>query len=261
MKIMERISLILAWIACAGMITPVAVFGQQPKADYATRIQDVALSSGVFTGQVVDHQGNALANTAIVVGQQGTQVAKAVTNANGRFQVSGLNGGVYQIAAGNAISVCRVWHENAAPPIATDGLLVVSDANIVRGQCNTCNTGGYAGGGYAGGGYAGGGYGVGAPVAGGPVQGGPVQGGPVAGAPGGYVVNGPGGGGYVGGGYADGAIVDGGACGPACCPPEPCGKGGGVLGLIANPWFVGAVVAAAIAIPLAVNDDDDDDAS
>ncbi len=36
-----------------------------------------------------------------------------------------------------------------------------------------------------------------------------------------------------------------------------CGPGGGVLGFLANPWVLAAIVAAAIAIPLALDDDDD----
>ena len=226
MKIMDRFTLVMAWIACAGMITPISVFGGQPVASQQTRIQDVALTSGTFAGQVVDHQGNAIAGAAVIVAQQGTQVTQTVTDENGRFQVSKLAGGVYQITAANTINVCRVWSESTAPPIATDGLLVVSNSNVVRGQCNTCDNGG--------------GYAVGAPVNGG------------------YVVNGP-----VNGGYVDGGYVDAGACGPACdsCGDAGCAGGcggGGVLGFISNPWFIGAVVAAAIAIPIAVSDDDDD---
>jgi hypothetical protein len=43
--------------------------------------------------------------------------------------------------------------------------------------------------------------------------------------------------------------------GNAC---NPCGSGGGgLLGVLANPWVLAAIVAAAIAIPLALDDDDD----
>jgi hypothetical protein len=42
-----------------------------------------------------------------------------------------------------------------------------------------------------------------------------------------------------------------GACGGAC------GGGCGPLALLMNPWVIGAAVAAAIAIPLALDDDDD----
>jgi hypothetical protein len=240
MKIMDRFTLVLAWIACAGMISPISVFGGQPVAPQQTRIQDVALNSGTFAGQVVDHQGAAIAGAAVTVGQPGAAAVSTVTDASGRFEVANLAGGVYQITAADTISVCRIWAENSAPPVATDGLLVVSNSHVVRGQCNTCNTGG--------------GYVAGAPVEGGYVVNGPMQGGPMQGGP-------------VQGGYVDGGYIDGGACGPACgpacadCGPVAGGGRGGVVGIISNPWFVGAVIAAAIAIPLAVSDNDDDDAS
>jgi hypothetical protein len=39
---------------------------------------------------------------------------------------------------------------------------------------------------------------------------------------------------------------------------DPCGGGGGgLLGVLANPWVLAGIVAAAIAIPLALDDDDD----
>jgi hypothetical protein len=37
---------------------------------------------------------------------------------------------------------------------------------------------------------------------------------------------------------------------------DPCG-GGGLLGVLANPWVLAGIVAAAIAIPLLLDDDDD----
>jgi hypothetical protein len=229
MKIMDRFALVMAWIACTGMISPISVFGGQPVVSQQAQIQDVSLNSGTFAGQVVDQQGRPIAGAAVSLSQQGAGGVDTVTDASGRFQVSNLAGGVYQITAADTITVCRIWAENSAPPVATDGLLVVSQRDVVRGQCNTCNTGGY-------------------------VTGAPVEGG--------YVVGSP-----VPGGYVDGGYIEGGACGPDCGPA--CGDGGpvaggghgGFVGLISNPWFVGAVVAAAIAIPLAVSDSDDDDAS
>jgi hypothetical protein len=54
-----------------------------------------------------------------------------------------------------------------------------------------------------------------------------------------------------------------GQCGDACGQCGPCvagqsfgGPGQGLLGLLANPWFVTAAVAAAVAIPLSIDDDD-----
>ncbi len=44
-----------------------------------------------------------------------------------------------------------------------------------------------------------------------------------------------------------------GTCGGSC---DACGVAGGPLGLLMNPFVIGAAVAAAIAIPLALDDDD-----
>ena len=63
--------------------------------------------------------------------------------------------------------------------------------------------------------------------------------------------------------HVDGAVQRGqctvdsctGTCGGTC---GACKGKCGPLGLLMNPWVIGAAVAAAIAIPLAVNDDDDD---
>ena len=37
------------------------------------------------------------------------------------------------------------------------------------------------------------------------------------------------------------------------------GQGGTVLGMLGNPWIVGAIIATAIAVPVAIEADDDDD--
>lgn len=212
---MKRIATVLAWIACVGMVSPAAVFGEQSVVNTASRVHDVALSTGgTLCGQVVDQQGNAVSNVPVSIVGDSTQ-AQVQTDGDGRFQAA-VTGGTYQVAAGGSVLALRAWSENTAPPVATEGVLVVCDSNIVRGQCNTCNNG-------------------------------PVAGPPMAG---GYMVGPP-------------AAACGDVCGPPVCGPAPgCGTcGGGFLGFISNPWVVGAVVAAAIAIPLAVANDDNDNAS
>ena len=78
----------------------------------------------------------------------------------------------------------------------------------------------------------------------------------------------------VRGQYGPGPMIDGGCgpagCGPACgpgCGPgcgDPCGGpgcGGGRFSWFANPWVIGAAIAAAIVIPVALSNNDDDSAS
>ena len=68
--------------------------------------------------------------------------------------------------------------------------------------------------------------------------------------------------GQYGPGPGPGPMVDGGCAGgcPGGC--DPCGGYGcGSFGWLANPWVIGAAVAAAIIIPVALSDDDDDSAT
>ena len=109
------------------------------------------------------------------------------TNGDGVFQVPGLKGGIYQISCDQNHSIYRVWSTNAAPPSASNGVLIIQPDSVQRGQCaEGCAPG------------------------------------TVVGGPGGYV-------------------------------PGPTAHQG-MLGLLANPWIVGAAVAVAIAVPLALDD-------
>ena len=61
-------------------------------------VRDIALrEGGLLRGQVVDAAGTPQLNTKVVIAKQSGIVASLTTNAAGRFEVAGLNGGVYQI--------------------------------------------------------------------------------------------------------------------------------------------------------------------
>lgn len=151
-------------------------------------IHDVALqSNGVLVGQVVDGQGQGLAGSVVSVAKQNTKIAQVRTDEQGRFQVAGLTGGVHQVSMAGQTSSCRLWAPRTAPPAAQQGLMLVEQADIVRGQC-----------------------GCGTPVSG---------------------------------------------CG--CGVYGRGAGGGGIAGWMANhPVLVAGGIAAAIAVPLAVDDDD-----
>jgi hypothetical protein len=147
-----------------------AAAGQATGANATVAVQDVALQAGgVLQGQVLDVQGRPVAAAAVTVMQQGQVVRQAQSDASGRFSVAGLKGGLYQIATAQGGAVYRAWTAEAAPPAATNGVLIVNGDSVVRGGMNHS----------------------------------------------------------------------------------------GPLGFLANPWVLGAIVAAAIAIPLALHDDDD----
>ena len=108
--------------------------------------------------------------------------------------------------APQAYGMYRVWTGQAAPPSATESVLLVQQGEVVRGQYVD-------------------------PYGGAPAD---PYGGPMMGD----------------------------ACGP-CGPPPACGPLRSLwpeessCGFLANPWVIGGAIAAAIAIPLALSDNDD----
>lgn len=105
------------------------------KATVKQSVLDVSLDkAGNLTGFVVDSQGKPLANEAVSVLQGRTVVAKATTDAKGRFQVTGLKGGVYGIQSAKGMMAYRVWTTTAAPKASKQFAVVVKDNNLVRAQ-------------------------------------------------------------------------------------------------------------------------------
>lgn len=151
--------------------------------------RDVALhEGGVLMGQALNAQGIAIAGVQVNVLASSKEIARVQTDKDGMFRVAGLTGGVHLVDVGGQQGVYRLWAPSTAPPAAQRGLMLVTDTDVVRGQC-----------------------GCGTPVCGSPV------------------------------------------CG-SCCG----GGGGGIGGWMANhPLITAGAIATAIAVPLAVDDDDD----
>ena len=109
--------------------------GQPAPTQAVADIGDVALAAGgVFTGQVVDAQGIPQAGVPLVIGQQQRFVATATTDAQGRFSIHGLQGGIYQVTAGENMKNLRLWAADTAPPSAQKSAMLVSGSQVVRGQ-------------------------------------------------------------------------------------------------------------------------------
>jgi hypothetical protein len=101
----------------------------------AGRIADVALAEdGVLHGIVVDSQATVVPRVQVSMIQGDREVARTVSDAEGRFALHAMRGGVYQISAGTGISAYRVWTAPTAPPAATRIALVNARPQIVRGQ-------------------------------------------------------------------------------------------------------------------------------
>ena len=138
------------WLACLGMILPESALAAsgpdavQPLPSTVGTptppVSDVALQDGgILAGQVLDRQGVPLAGAPVVLRQNDVEVASTATDANGQFHVSGLRGGLYQVAVGQEVRVYRLWAARTAPPSAQPAALLVSGNEVVRGQCCGCN--------------------------------------------------------------------------------------------------------------------------
>ena len=136
----------LALLASLGMTMgqlPAWALGQlQESAERASTTQpttpiiDVALdNSGRLVGQVVDAQGQPRDGVVVVLRQGRREVARTVTDAQGRFSLVNIQGGFYQLDAGNTRAVYRIWEAQTAPPQTRTLAVLVSDTTpVVRGH-------------------------------------------------------------------------------------------------------------------------------
>lgn len=100
-------------------------------------IRDVALQTGgELHGQVVDAQNNPCGQVPLRAVRTSDQaiVASAQTDAQGRFALGGLTGGVYRVETPAGAAVYRVWAPNTAPPSAIASALVVQGDPTMRGN-------------------------------------------------------------------------------------------------------------------------------
>jgi hypothetical protein len=115
------------------------VLAESPKnpvrlqAESATAV-DLFLQGGdAVRGRLVNQNGQPLPNVIVSMLQHGSVRQQTVTDEQGWFRLSGLSPGQYQVAAANAMVVCRVWTEAARPPSAQDAVLLVT-SDTVRGN-------------------------------------------------------------------------------------------------------------------------------
>ena len=164
MKFLRWVKPAAVMLACLGMVLPVPVAhaergtvktsstvptsaartirGQEVRpaegVDYQldTKVRDVALASqGTLRGQVLDSTGKPQPGVAIMLVRDGREVGSTVTGDRGEFALTNLRGGIYQLAAGQYTGVYRIWSPQTAPPVATDGVLIVASGDVLRGQC------------------------------------------------------------------------------------------------------------------------------
>lgn len=95
-------------------------------------VQDVVLLEGnVLLGQLVDAHGRPGAAMDVSVLQNSRVIVTNRTTADGRFAVSGLRSGVYQIATPTSVSTVRLWTREVAPPVADSEAVILCGETIV----------------------------------------------------------------------------------------------------------------------------------
>ncbi|MEM9351853.1 MAG: carboxypeptidase-like regulatory domain-containing protein [Planctomycetota bacterium] len=100
----------------------------------AASIADVGLQQGgVLTGQITDAKGASLPGVAVVAASRKGQ-SRTTTDANGRFAIAGLEGGLHRVEAAGQTTFCRAWAPGTQPPNAQTGLLLVAPSDIALGQ-------------------------------------------------------------------------------------------------------------------------------
>jgi hypothetical protein len=118
---------------CFGILIsgPVSAYGDVS----AAAVRDVELSAdGTLYGQVRTNDGTTVDNAVIELRFDGQPVAQTTSAANGAFAITGVRGGVHQLAVGSANTTVRLWQNGTAPQGAVQGIVVAGSENIVRGQ-------------------------------------------------------------------------------------------------------------------------------
>ena len=119
-------------LAMVGMLLPNApAFAATPKA----KVKNVKLAkNGTFTGFVKTAQGQGINDALVVIRQGKRELGRVATDANGKFQVTNLKGGIYTVALGSNQQTVRFFNEQVAPPQAAAGVDFVSDVETLRGE-------------------------------------------------------------------------------------------------------------------------------
>ncbi|MCE9552171.1 MAG: carboxypeptidase-like regulatory domain-containing protein [Planctomycetes bacterium] len=96
--------------------------------------RDITLGAGGrMDGVLLDRQGMPLAGMPVMLMQNDHEVASVKSDENGRFAITGLRGGQYNLATLDAVTPCRLWSEGTAPPSAKPSLQVYG-GDLARGQ-------------------------------------------------------------------------------------------------------------------------------
>jgi len=118
---------------CFGILLsgPVSAYGGVTGSD----VRDVELSEeGTLYGQIRTTEGLTVDDAVVELRFNGQAVARTSSASNGAFAITGVRGGVHELAIGGASSTVRLWSNGTAPQGAVNGIVVTGNETIVRGQ-------------------------------------------------------------------------------------------------------------------------------
>lgn len=155
MRISKSLRACLSVAICVAMALPHSAMANAAAAQVvdgvkiSQTVKDLRLgSNGTLSGVIVDETGKPVASAPVVIGQKGKPFAEFDTGADGRYAVSGLKPGVYQVVSFAGVETVRVHKSKDAPAGAIQGIVqVITSDGIARGQscnngCNQCNDAG-----------------------------------------------------------------------------------------------------------------------
>lgn len=130
-----RIVHYLLLIASVPLLCPQLAHALEPqqKTRAATAPDVVLTGQGMLQGRLVNRNGQPLANSAVVVTAGQRRIATK-TDANGFFQAELKTSGLYAVSAAGGVITCRAWSTRTAPPVAQQGILLVSDEQTLTAQ-------------------------------------------------------------------------------------------------------------------------------
>ena len=141
----KRIRRVIVWLTTAGLLLPLrpatagdpGTHGNDPTraGESQSLIRDAVLSpEDALSGIVLTGSGAADAGRTVLARTADGQTRSTITDERGRFLFQGCRGGSYRLGVNGATSLWRVWTCDAAPPIATPGVLLISGDTVARGQ-------------------------------------------------------------------------------------------------------------------------------
>ncbi|MCA9095787.1 MAG: carboxypeptidase regulatory-like domain-containing protein [Planctomycetaceae bacterium] len=141
-------SMIVASV-CIGMLASqsgLQAAGANPKAGKTDvrpilipKVMDVTLGEGgTLKGKFVDNQGKAIDAAPVMIVHKGKEVARTMTDAEGRFVIKNLRTGDHAICSAQYVQQARLWTGKNAPPSAKTESVIVAKDGVVRGQDGCC---------------------------------------------------------------------------------------------------------------------------